>query len=187
MAGYQDVKKDVQYRMDKAVEVLKQEYSGLRAGRAHTGLLDGISVEAYGSPVPLAQVGTIGIPDPRTISVQVWDRSMIKAVEKAIMESSLGLNPMSEGQLIRIPVPPLSQERRDELAKVAAKYAEQAKIAVRNVRRDGMDAIKKLQKDGEVSEDDQRKYEGEVQKFTDDAVKKIDEALSAKEKDIKQV
>lgn len=144
-------------------------------------------VEAYGSPTPLAQVGTISVPDARTLSVSVWDRGLAKAVEKAIMESDLGLNPASDGQLIRIPIPPLSEERRKELTKIAGKYAEQNKVAIRNIRRDALDEIKKLKKDNSISEDDEKRFENEVQKLTDDSIKKIEELLVQKEKDIMQV
>ena len=144
-------------------------------------------VEAYGSPTPLAQVGTVSVPDARTLSVSVWDRGLAKAVEKAIMESDLGLNPASDGQLIRIPIPPLSEERRKELTKVAGKYSENSKVAVRNIRRDAMDEIKKLKKDNAISEDDEKRFENEVQKLTDEAIKKIDTLLASKEKDILQV
>ena len=144
-------------------------------------------VEAYGSMTPLAQVGTISVPDARTLSVSVWDRSLAKAVEKAIMESDLGLNPSSDGQLIRIPVPPLSEERRRELSKVAGKYAENAKVAVRNIRRDALDEVKKLKKDNQISEDEEKRFENEIQKLTDEATKKADDLLAQKEKDILQV
>ncbi len=184
MLDFNTIRNDVSTRMDKTLESLKGEFGSLRAGRAHVSLLDGITVDAYGSSTPLSQIGTVAVPDARTLSVSVWDRGLAKAVEKAIMESDLGLNPMSDGQLIRIPIPPLSEERRKELVKVASKYAESGKIAVRNVRRDGIDAIKKLKKDGLISEDDEKRFENEIQKLTDDAVKKIDEALVAKEKDI---
>lgn len=184
---FNSLKSDLSSRMDKTVSVLKDEFSGLRAGRAHTSLLDGIMVDAYGSPSPMNAVGTVNIPDPRTISIQVWDRGLAKAVEKAIRESDLGLNPMSDGQLIRIPIPPLSEERRKELTKVAGKYSEQAKIAIRNIRRDGMDAIKKMEKDNHTSEDDTKRNETTVQKLTDEHVKKVDELYASKEADILQV
>lgn len=171
----------------KTIETLKGDFGSLRAGRAHVSLLDGIMVEAYGSPTPLAQVGTISVPDARTLSVSVWDRGLAKAVEKAIMESDLGLNPASDGQLIRIPIPPLSEERRKELTKIAGKYAEQNKVAIRNIRRDALDEIKKLKKDNSISEDDEKRFENEVQKLTDDSIKKIEELLVQKEKDIMQV
>ncbi len=178
---------DIERRMDGAVNALKAEFGGLRTGRASASLLEPIHVEAYGSRMPLNQVGTISVPEPRMISVQVWDRSMTKAVEKAIRESDLGLNPQSDGQLIRVPLPDLSEERRAELVKVASKYAESARVAVRNVRRDGMDHLKKMEKDGDISQDDKRLYEDEIQELTDKHVKAIDEALASKEKDIMQV
>ena len=187
MADYNDIKQDAKTRMEKSLESLKNEFSGLRAGRAHASLLDGIMVEAYGSQSPLSQVGTVSVPDARTLSVSVWDKGLAKSVEKAIRESDLGLNPVSDGQLIRIPIPPLSEERRKELVKVAGKYSEQGKIAVRNVRRDALDGIKKLKKDNEISEDEEKKYENEIQKLTDETIKKIDEELARKEKDILQV
>ena len=178
---------DIERRMDGAVNALRTEFAGLRTGRASVSLLEPIQVEAYGSRMPINQVGTISVPEPRMISVQVWDRSMTKAVEKAIRESDLGLNPQSDGQLIRVPLPDLSEERRAELVKVASKYAESARVAVRNVRRDGMDHLKKMEKDGDISQDDRRLYEDEIQELTDKHVKAIDEALASKEKDIMQV
>lgn len=187
MSDFEQIKSDMKTRMDKSVETLKTEFSGLRAGRAHASLLDGIMIEAYGSMTPLSQVATISVPDARTLSVSVWDRGLAKAVEKAIMETDLGLNPASDGQLIRIPIPPLSEERRKELVKVAGKYLEQAKVAVRNIRRDGMDSVKKLKKDNAISEDDEKRFENEIQKLTDEAVKKVDELFDLKEKDILQV
>ena len=144
-------------------------------------------VEAYGIPTPIAQVGTVSVPDARTLSVSVWDKGIAKAVEKALRESDLGLNPVSDGQLIRIPIPPLSEERRKELVKVAGKYAEQNKIAIRNIRRDALDEVKKLKKDNLISEDDEKRYGTEIQKLTDDSIKKIDDMLDQKEKDILQV
>lgn len=144
-------------------------------------------VEAYGTPTPIAQVGTVSVPDARTLSVSVWDKGIAKAVEKALRESDLGLNPVSDGQLIRIPIPPLSEERRKELVKVAGKYAEQNKIAIRNIRRDALDEVKKLKKDNLISEDDEKRYGTEIQKLTDDSIKKIDDMLDQKEKDILQV
>lgn len=187
MADFNDIKNDTKNRMEKSLEALKSDFGGLRAGRAHVSLLDGIMVDAYGSMTPLSQVGTVSVPDARMLAVSIWDRGLAKAVEKSIRESDLGLNPASDGQLIRIPIPPLSEERRKELGKVASKYCEQAKIAVRNVRRDALDGIKKLKKDNAISEDDEKKFETEIQKMTDDAIKKIDEALALKEKDIMQV
>ena len=178
---------DVNRRMDGALESLRKEFAGLRTGRASAGLLEPITVDAYGSHLPLNQVGTVGVPEPRLITVQVWDRGMVKATEKAIRESGLGLNPQTEGQTIRIPVPDLSQERRKELSKVAHKYAEAAKVAVRNVRRDGMDALKKAEKAGDISEDEHKAKADKIQAATDLHIKKIDEALAAKEKEIMQV
>jgi len=179
--------KDVGKRMDGAVEALKREFAGLRTGRASPSLLEGVTVEAYGAVSPLVAVAAVSAPEPRLLSVSVWDRSMVKAVEKAIRESGLGLNPQTEGATIRVPIPELNQERRNELAKVAAKYAEEAKVAVRNVRRDGMEEIKKLEKDGDIGKDDARKLSDEVQKLTDAHVTKIDEALTAKQDEIRQV
>ncbi len=187
MTDFNDIKNDTRTRMDKTLESLKADFGGLRAGRAHASLLDGIMVEAYGSMTPLAQIGTISVPDARTLSVSVWDRSLAKAAEKAIMESDLGLNPASDGTLIRIPIPPLSEERRRELVKIAGKYAENNKVAIRNIRRDAIDGIKKLKKDNAISEDEEKRFENEVQKMTDDAVKKIEELQAQKEKDIMQV
>ncbi|MBQ8677016.1 MAG: ribosome recycling factor [Alphaproteobacteria bacterium] len=187
MEDFSSIKESAKQRMDKTLETLKGDFGSLRAGRAHISLLDGIMVEAYGSVTPLAQVGSISTPDARTLSVSVWDRGLTKAVEKAIMESELGLNPSSDGQLIRIPVPPLSEERRKELIKVAGKYAENSKVAIRNIRRDSMDGIKKLKKDNVISEDEEKRFENDVQKLTDEAIKKVDELAAQKEKDILQV
>jgi ribosome recycling factor len=178
---------DVERRMDGSIEALKKEFSGLRTGRASTSMIEPVMVEVYGSMMPLNQVGTISVPEPRMLTVQVWDKANAKFVEKAIRDSNLGLNPQSDGNLIRIPIPPLTEERRKELVKVAAKYAEQARVAVRNVRRDGMDALKKAEKDGEISEDELKKWSDKVQTLTDTHIKKIDETLAAKEKDITQV
>lgn len=187
MTDFSEIRNDTKTRMDKTLDALKADFGSLRAGRAHVSLLDGIMVEAYGSMTPLSQVGTVSVPDARTLSISVWDRNLAKSVEKAIMESDLGLNPSSDGQLIRIPIPPLSEERRKELSKVAGKYAEGAKVAVRNIRRDALDEIKKLKKDNLISEDEEKRFETEIQKLTDDATKKADELLSQKEKDIMQV
>ncbi len=178
---------DMKKRMNSALDALAKEFSGLRTGRASTSLLDQVMPEAYGQKMPLSQLGTVSAPEARMLSVQVWDKSMVKAVEKAILEAGLGLNPVVDGQLIRIPMPPLSQERRQELCKVAAKYAEQAKIAVRNVRRDAMEAVKKMKTDSEISEDDMHRFSDDIQKQTDDFIAKIDQHLTAKEKDIMQV
>lgn len=179
--------KDIQRRMDGAISALKTEFSGLRTGRAHTALLDNIQVDAYGSKVPINQVGAVGVPEPRMLTVQVWDKSQVGAVEKALRESNLGINPMTDGQLIRIPVPPLTEERRRDLTKVAGNYAEQAKIAVRNVRRDGMEALKRSEKAGDISEDEQKAHEKDVQSATDAAGKLIDELLDHKSAEIMQV
>lgn len=178
---------DLQRRMDGALNVLKQEFGSLRTGRANASLLDPITVDAYGTPMPLNQLATITVPEPRTITVQVWDRSQVDAVDKAIRESGLGLNPIGEGQVLRIPIPELNEERRQEIAKQAAKYAEQARVAVRNVRRDGMEQLKRQEKAGEIGQDEQHTHGAEVQEITDTVINKIDEALSAKEEEIMQV
>jgi ribosome recycling factor len=178
---------DIERRMQGAVDVLATEFSGLRTGRASASLLDPITVEVYGSHMPLNQVGTVSVPDSRMLSVQVWDRSNVSAVEKAIRNSGLGLNPAADGTLVRVPLPELNQERRAELTKVAGKYAEQAKVAVRNVRRDGMDLLKRLEKASEISQDDHKLYAEEIQALTDTMVGRIDEMLATKEKDIMQV
>ncbi|MBQ8671765.1 MAG: ribosome recycling factor [Alphaproteobacteria bacterium] len=187
MTDYNSLKNDTLERMDKTLDALKSDFGGLRAGRAHVSLLDGVLVEAYGSLTPISQVGTVSAPDARTLSVSVWDKGLAKSVEKALRESDLGLNPMSDGQLIRIPIPPLSEERRRELVKIAGKYAEQSKIAIRNIRRDAMDDVKKMKKDSLISEDEEKKYNNDIQKWTDDAIKKVDEQYENKEKDIMQV
>ncbi len=184
---YADLKKDVKRRMEGAVDVLKKEFAGLRTGRASTALLDPVVVEAYGATMPLNQVATVGVPEPRLITVQVWDKSMSKAVEKAIRDCGLGLNPQAEGQSIRVPIPPLNEERRAELAKVAHKYAEQARVSIRNVRRDGMDMLKRFEKDGKISQDEHRGYEKEIQSVTDEAIAHVDDALKQKEQEIRQV
>lgn len=178
---------DLKKRMQAALDVVLKEFSGLRTGRASTALLEPIHVDAYGSSMPLTQVGTVSVIDSRLLGVQVWDKGMVKSAEKAIRDAGLGLNPQADGTLIRVPLPELSQERRKELAKIAAKYAEQGRIAVRNVRRDGMDQLKKMEKDKIISEDDMHRISDEVQKITDDFIKKVDDALIHKEKDILQV
>ena len=178
---------DLERRMDGALTSLAKEFQGLRTGRASTQLLDSVVVEAYGASMPLNQIATVSVPEPRMLSVQVWDKENTKIVEKAIRESNLGLNPQVDGQLLRIPLPDLSEERRQELSKIAAKYAENAKIAVRNVRRDGMDTTKKMEKDGDISQDDRHIYDEEIQTITDKNVNKIDELLSSKEVEIMQV
>ncbi|MBT4880546.1 MAG: ribosome recycling factor [Alphaproteobacteria bacterium] len=177
---------DLKRRMEKSVEALRKEFSGLRAGRASMSLLEPVSVEGYGSKLPIDQVGTIGIPESRLITVQVWDQTLVKNVEKAIRDAGLGLNPVAEGNLVRIPLPDLSEERRKELVKVAAKYSEQARISIRNVRRDGMDSLKRLEKEGELSEDELHRLSGEVQNLTDLHIKQVDESLHKKENEILQ-
>ncbi|MDX1425026.1 MAG: ribosome recycling factor [Kiloniellales bacterium] len=179
--------KDLERRMNGAIEVLKQEFAGLRTGRASVHLLEPINVDAYGSSMPMNQVGTIGVPEPRMITVQVWDRSLVGAVERAIRESDLGLNPQTDGQLIRVPIPMLSEERRVELSKIAHKYAEQARVAVRNVRRDGMDMLKRMEREHELSQDEQHMWSEEIQEMTDRHIKAIDEALEQKDGEIMQV
>ncbi len=174
-------------RMDKAIAALKEEYGGLRTGRASVGLVEPITVEAYGSTMPLNAVGAISVPEPRMIVVSVWDKGLVVAAEKAIRAGGLGLNPIVDGQTLRIPIPALTEERRRDLAKLAGKYAEQQRIAVRNVRREAMEDLKRLEKDGEISQDDQTRFEGVVQTFTDQAVKRIDEALKTKEQEIMQI
>ncbi len=178
---------ELRRRMTGAFDVFKKELTGLRTGRASVSLLEPVHVEAYGSHMPLSQLGTVNAPEPRMLTVQVWDKSMVKAVEKAIREANLGVNPMVEGQLIRVPLPPLTEERRKELVKLAHKFAEQARVSVRNVRRDGMEALKDLEKGHKINEDEHRKRSAEIQKLTDEMVKKVDETLAAKEKDILHV
>ena len=174
-------------RMDKAVVALKDEFASLRTGRASASLLDQVMVEAYGSTVPLNQCGSVSVPEPRSITVSVWDKGLTVSVEKAIRNAGLGFNPVVDGQNLRIPIPPLTEERRKDLVKVAGKYTEQQKIAIRNVRRDANDDIKKAQKDGVITEDDQKRMEKEIQEFTDAAIKRADEALKTKEQEIMQV
>jgi ribosome recycling factor len=179
--------KDLTRRMQGAVSVLKTELSGLRTGRASINLLDPVMVEAYGAQMPINQVATVNVPEPRMISVQVWDKALAPAVDRAIRDANLGLNPIMEGTLLRIPIPELTAERRQELVKVAHKYAEQARIAARHVRKDGMDNLKKLEKDGHHSQDDTRAESDELQKLTDETIKEIDDVLAAKEHEIMQV
>ena len=179
--------KDLRRRMDGAIDTLKKEFAGLRTGRASPSLLEPVMVDAYGSKMPLNQVGTVSAPEPRMLVVQVWDRGLSKAVDAAIREAGLGLNPQSEGQVIRVPIPPLSEERRKELIKVAHKYAEQTRVSVRNVRRDGLEDLKKREKSREINQDQHRKLDKDVQSLTDDTIKKIDEALAQKEKEVLQV
>lgn len=181
------MKKDLERRMEGAVEVLHKEFAGLRSGRATTGLLDPVQVDAYGSMMPINQVGNVGVPEPRLLTVQVWDKSLVGAVEKAIRDSALGLNPQVDGQLVRIPIPALTEERRAEFAKIAGKYAEEARVAIRNIRRHGMDDLKKAEKDHEISEDAHHEYGAEIQELTDTYVGMVDESLHNKETEIMQV
>ena len=175
---------DLKRRMHGAVEALKHDLVGLRTGRASTALVDGIQVEVYGANMPLNQVATVTAPEPRMLAVQVWDRSNVQMVEKAIRSAGLGLNPVTEGQTLRLPIPDLTEERRKELAKLATQYAEKARIAIRNVRRDGNDGLKTAEKKGQISQDEQKRLEGDVQKLTDKAIADADVAASAKEKEI---
>jgi ribosome recycling factor len=178
---------ELETRMRASLEALKRELSGLRTGRASTHLLDPVQVSVYGSKMPLNQVATISVPEPRTISVQVWDKGNVSAVDRAIREANLGLNPIVDGTLLRLPIPTLTAERRQELAKLAHKYAEQSRVAVRNVRRDGMELLKKLEKDAKMSQDEHHKASAKVQELTDRLVKEIDETLAAKESEIHKV
>lgn len=178
---------DIKKRMDGALTALKTEYTGLRTGRANIHLLDPIHVDAYGASTPLNQVGAVSAPEPRMLAVQVWDKGVVNAVEKAIRNAGLGVNPIVDGQTIRVPIPPLNEERRRELAKLAGKYAEAARVAVRNVRRDGMEHLKKLEKDGDISQDQHKKFAEQVQQSTDQFVKSVDQALASKEEEIMQV
>jgi len=178
---------ELRRRMDGAVEVLRKEFGGLRTGRASASLLDPVMVPAYGNPMPLSQLGTVSVPEPRMIVVQIWDRAVAKAADKAIREAGLGLNPMTEGQTIRVPIPDLTEERRRELTRVAAKYAEAARVAVRNVRRDGLEGLKRQEKDGKVSQDQHRKLQHDVQTLTDQTIKHIDDLLAQKDREILQV
>ena len=186
-ADFPKLKQDLQRRMDGALESLKKEFSGLRTGRASPALLEPIRVEIYGANQPLTQVANIAVSGPSMLSVQVWDRSATKAVEIAIRDSGLGLNPQAEGQTIRVPLPPLTAERRSELAKQASKYAESAKVAARGVRRDGMEQIKGWETKSEISKDDAKRWSDDVQKMTDVTIKKVDEMLVDKDKDIRTV
>jgi ribosome recycling factor len=180
-------KDDFNRRMNGSVTALKHEFAGLRTGRANPGLLDPVTVQAYGNAMPITQLGTVSAPEPRLITVQVWDKSMVKPVDKAIRDAGLGLNPQADGQLLRIPIPELNEERRRELAKLAHKYAEQARIAVRNVRRDGMEVLKRLEKDHKISQDEHRRLGEELQKVTDAHIHDIDHTLQVKEQEIMQV
>ena len=178
---------DIKRRMQGAVSSLSKDLGSLRTGRATPSLLDPIQVEAYGASMPMAQVATVSVPEPRLLSISVWDRSMVTNVEKAIRESDLGLNPMTEGQTIRLRIPEMNEQRRKEMVKVAHKYTEEARVAVRHVRRDGLDILMKLEKDGAISQDDEKRQAADVQKATDDAIAEIDGVLASKEKEIMQV
>jgi len=178
---------EIEKRMRASIDALKREFSGLRTGRASANLLDPVHVMVYGARMPLNQVATVSVPEPRMISVQVWDRSNVQAVDKAIREANLGLNPIMDGQILRLPIPSLTADRRQELVKLAHKYAEQARIAIRNVRRDGMDLLKKLEKDGKMSQDDHRGNSEKVQELTDRLIKEVDATLITKEAEIQKV
>ncbi|VAW05497.1 Ribosome recycling factor [hydrothermal vent metagenome] len=178
---------DLRRRMKGAIENLKSEFVGLRTGRASVNLLDPVMVDAYGAQMPLNQVATVSTPEARMISVQIWDKSMVASADKAVRNAGLGLNPVVDGQTLRIPIPELNEERRAELTKISGKYAEQSRIAVRNVRRDGMDTIKRLEKDSEISQDEQKSYSDRIQKLTDEMIREIDSLTENKEKEIMQV
>ena len=178
---------DLKRRMEGAISAFSHDLAGLRTGRASVNMIDQITVDAYGSKMPIEQVGTISVPEPRTISIQVWDKGLVVSVEKSIQEAGLGLNPQTDGQLVRIPVPELNEERRQELTKIAGKYAEQSRISIRNIRRDGMDSIKSMEKNSEIGKDESVSLSSNVQDLTDEHIKKIDETLLNKEQEIKQV
>jgi ribosome recycling factor len=178
---------DLKRRMEGAISAFSHDLAGLRTGRASVNMIDQITVDAYGSKMPIEQVGTISVPEPRTISIQVWDKGLVVSVEKSIQESGLGLNPQTDGQLVRIPVPELNEERRQELIKIAGKYAEQSRISIRNIRRDGMDSIKSMEKSSEIGKDESVSLSSNVQDLTDEHIKKIDETFLNKEQEIKQV
>jgi len=180
----QNLKKELSDKMTKAMDMLDREFSGLRTGRASTHLLDPVVVEVYGSKMPISQVGTVSTPDAKTITVQVWDKAMVKTVEKAIADANLGVNPSSDGQLIRMNLPPLSEERRKDLVKLAHKYGENTKIALRNVRRDGMDKLKLMEKGNNISKDEHHSHSEEVQKITDEFISKVDTNVKSKESEI---
>ena len=184
---FEVLKADANRRMEGAIEVLQSEFGGLRTGRASVSLIEPLKVQAYNQLLPINQVGTIGVPEPRLITVNVWDKGLVSVVEKAIRDSDLGLNPSSDGQLVRVPIPPLSEERRIELKKIAGRYGEDAKVAVRNVRRHIMDELKRSEKDGDISKDEQTEYSNEIQGVTDKYIDMIDESLDKKEKEIIQV
>jgi len=178
---------ELKRRMEGSLTALGTEFSGLRTGRASTSLLDNVMVSAYGSTMPMNQVGSVSVSDSRMLNVNIWDKGLVGAADKAIREAGLGLNPVVDGTNLRIPIPPLNEERRKDLTKVAGKYAEAARVSIRSIRKDGMDDLKKAEKDGDISEDDLHKFSGDVQKLTDEYIKKIDETLKAKEAEIMQV
>ncbi len=182
-----ELKKSTEQKMQKSLDALKNDLGKVRTGRAHAGILDHVQVDYYGSMMPINQCGSVSVPEPRMLTVTVWDASLSKAVEKAIRDGGLGLNPIAEGTIIRVPIPQLTEERRKELTKVAAKYAEEARVAIRNIRRDGNDALKKQQKDGDITEDELKRYTDDIQKLTDSHTKRVDEMLAAKEKDVMTV
>ncbi|HCU07243.1 MAG TPA: ribosome recycling factor [Holosporales bacterium] len=184
---FDDRLKEINRKMESAIEVLNKEFDGIRAGRAHPNLLAPIMVESYGTVMPLSQVASVSAPEPRLLVIQVWDRSMVKAIEKALVDANMGLNPQPDGQMIRIPLPMLTEDRRKELTKLAAKYTEESKISVRNVRRDGMEMLKKMEKNKEISEDELHNLSDDVQKITDNHIKKLDSMLEEKQKDIMSV
>ncbi len=184
---FDELQLDIEGQMESAVAALKKEFAGLRTGRASVALLEPIQVEAYGALTPINQVGNIGVPEPRMLTVQVWDKGTVKAVEKAIRDSGLGLNPAVDGQTVRVPIPPLTEERRRDLTKIAGKYTEQTRISVRNARRDGMESLKKAEKDGAISKDEHHDFSDIIQKLTDKTIKQVDELLAVKEEEIMQV
>jgi len=184
MSDFSVLKDDLSRRMESSLQIVRKEFTGLRTGRASVGLLEPINVEAYGSQMPLSQVASITIPEARLITVQVWDKEQVKAVEKAIRQSDLGLNPSVDGQLIRIQIPPPTEERRNELIKIASKYSEECKVAIRNIRRDGNEQLKKMEKEGHVSKDLQHDYQKEIQDMTDKFIKSIEEYFQQKEEEI---
>ena len=182
-----DVLAELNDGMGKSLDALRRELAKVRTGRAHPSILDRVRVDYYGTPTPISQMANVGVPDASLLTVKPWEKSQVQAIDKAIRNSGIGLNPVVEGQLLRIPIPPLNEERRAEIAKLAGSYAENARVAVRNVRRDGMDALKKLEKDGVLSEDEHKSYAEDVQKLTDEAIKRVDESLKVKQDEIMQV
>lgn len=187
MQSFSELSKELHEKMGAAIEHTKKEFAGLRAGRASPQLLEPVMVEAYGNNTPLQQLGNINVPEPRMLSVQVWDKGLVKSVEKAIRDAGLGLNPVADGQIVRVPVPQLNEERRKEMVKIASKYAEEGRISIRNIRRHGLDTLKKMEKDKVVSEDEAARHEKDIQKLTDEYIEKVDVLLAQKEKDIMQV